>query len=127
MIRVASIEDKPASCILSVFLEISWLTFVQNGQSASVFSVKFKLEAVRYAQEHGNSAAGRKSDVDETNVRRQSGEKGKLEGISKRNVHFVVKSASIHMRKPNYINMLRIRGKTDLQYRQRCCNSNAAG
>jgi hypothetical protein len=32
MILDASTEVNPASCILSVFLEISWLTFVQNEQ-----------------------------------------------------------------------------------------------
>jgi hypothetical protein len=69
MIRVASIEVNPASCILSVFLEISWLTFVQNGQVRACYTAKFKLEVVRYAQEHGKRAAGRKFDVDESNVR----------------------------------------------------------
>jgi hypothetical protein len=49
---------------------------------------------------------GRKYDVDEMNVRGQSDEKEKLQQISKRNVHFVVKSASIHKQKSNHINML---------------------
>jgi hypothetical protein len=37
--------------------------------------VKFKLEVVRYAEEHGNIAVGRKFDVDEMNVRRWLDEK----------------------------------------------------
>jgi hypothetical protein len=37
MIRVDSLEvNDPASCVLSVFLEISGLMFVQSGQSVSV-------------------------------------------------------------------------------------------
>jgi hypothetical protein len=36
MILVASTEVNPASCVVSVFLMISSLTFVQNGQSLSV-------------------------------------------------------------------------------------------
>jgi hypothetical protein len=54
------------------------------------------LEVVRNAEGHGNRAVGRKFDVDETNKRQWSDEKEKLEGILKRNVHFLVKSASIH-------------------------------
>jgi hypothetical protein len=46
--------------------------------------VKFKLEVVQYAQEHGNRALGRKFDVDETDIRQLSGEKEKVEGISKK-------------------------------------------
>jgi hypothetical protein len=41
------------------------------------------LEIVQYAQECGNRAVGRKSDADETNRRKWSGEKEKLEGIYK--------------------------------------------
>jgi phosphoribosyl-dephospho-CoA transferase len=47
--------------------------------------MKFKLEVVRYGQEHGNGAAGRKFDIDEMNLRGWSGEKEKLERVSKRN------------------------------------------
>jgi hypothetical protein len=46
------------------------------------------LEVVRYAQEHGNRAAGRKFDVDEMNVRQWSGEKEKVEGICKKKCAF---------------------------------------
>jgi hypothetical protein len=46
------------------------------------------LEVVRYAQDHGNRAAERKFDEDETNGRRWSGEKEKLEGISKKKCAF---------------------------------------
>jgi len=42
-------------------------------------------------------------------------------------MHFMTKSANIHMQTPNYINMLQICRKTDLQYWWRCCNSQAAG
>jgi hypothetical protein len=42
------------------------------------------LEVVQYSQEHGNRAVGRKSDVDEMNVRQWSGEKENLEEIPKK-------------------------------------------
>jgi hypothetical protein len=54
------------------------------GKVRACYTVTFKLEVARYAQEHGNIAAGRKFYVDETNVRWWSGEKEKLEGISKK-------------------------------------------
>jgi transposase-like protein len=47
------------------------------GKVRACYTAKFKLEVVRYAQEHGNRAVGRKFDVDETNVRRWSAEKEK--------------------------------------------------
>jgi hypothetical protein len=47
-----------------------------------------RLEVVWYAQEHGNRAAGRKFDVDDMKIRRWSGEKEKLEGISKKKCAF---------------------------------------
>jgi hypothetical protein len=46
------------------------------------------LEVVQYAQEHENRAAGRKFYVDEMNIRRWSGVKKKLEGISKKKCAF---------------------------------------
>jgi hypothetical protein len=46
------------------------------------------LEVAQYAQEHGNRAVRRKSDADEMNIRRWSGEKEKLEGISKKKCAF---------------------------------------
>jgi hypothetical protein len=45
--------------------------------------VKFKLEIVWCAQEHGSRTVGRKFDVDETNLRLWLGEKENLEGNSK--------------------------------------------
>jgi hypothetical protein len=38
------------------------------GKVQACYTAKFKLEVVRYVQEHGNRAAGRKYDGDETNV-----------------------------------------------------------
>jgi hypothetical protein len=54
------------------------------GKVWACYTAKFKLEVVRYAQERGNGAGGRKFDLDEMNVRRRSGEKEKLEGICKK-------------------------------------------
>jgi hypothetical protein len=47
------------------------LTYVQNGQSASLLHITFtvKLEVVGYSQEHANIAAGRQFNVDEINTR----------------------------------------------------------
>jgi hypothetical protein len=83
MIRVASIEVNPAPCRLSVFLEILWLTFVQNVQNSSMSYNDIKLEVIWYAQEHRNQAAEIETDVGDTNIRWWSGEKENLEGISK--------------------------------------------
>jgi hypothetical protein len=58
------------------------------GKVRACYTAHFKLQVLRYAQEHGNRAAGRKFRVDETNVRRWSGEKQKLEGISKKKCAF---------------------------------------
>jgi hypothetical protein len=53
------------------------------GKVRACYTAKFKLEVFRYATKLGNRVTGRKFDVDESNVRRWSGEKEKLEGISK--------------------------------------------
>jgi hypothetical protein len=58
------------------------------GKVRACYTAKFKLEVVRSAQEHGNRTAGRKCYGDETNVRWWSGEKEKLEGISKKKCAF---------------------------------------
>jgi transposase-like protein len=76
------------------------------GKVRACYTAKFKLEVVRYAQEHGNTAAGRKFDVDETNVRRWSSEKEKLEGISKNKCAFRGKKCTYPHVEANYINML---------------------
>jgi hypothetical protein len=81
------------------------------GKVQACYTAKFKLEVVQYAQEHVNRAAGRKCDVDETNVRQLSGgerkkETNKIAGIYKKKCAFCGKNASIHMWKPNYISML---------------------
>ena len=34
------------------------------------YTAVFKLQVISYAEEHGNRAAGRKFDVDESNVRK---------------------------------------------------------
>jgi hypothetical protein len=39
------------------------------GKVRAWYTVKFKLEVVWYAQEHGNRSVGRKLDVDEMNER----------------------------------------------------------
>jgi hypothetical protein len=39
------------------------------GEAQLCYTIKFKLEVARYAQENGNTAAERKPDVDDMNVR----------------------------------------------------------
>jgi hypothetical protein len=58
--------------------------FVQMGKMQVCYREKFKFEVVWCAQEYGHGAAGRKFDVNETNVSQWPGEKEKLEGISKK-------------------------------------------
>jgi hypothetical protein len=48
------------------------------------YTVKFKLEVARYAQENGNTTAERKSDVDDMNVRWWLGKKENQDRISKK-------------------------------------------
>jgi hypothetical protein len=43
VIHVASIEGHPTSCVLSVFLEILWLMFVQMGKMKVCNTEKLKL------------------------------------------------------------------------------------
>jgi hypothetical protein len=68
--------------------------------------VKFKLEIVWYAHEHGNRAVGRKFDVEEINLRLWLSEIENLEGISKWKFALCCKSVPIHMWRPNYMNIL---------------------
>jgi hypothetical protein len=58
-----------------------------------------KLEVVWYTQEYRSRTTRRKFDVYETNVRWRSGEKEKPEGISKKNMHFVVISCYEYIEK----------------------------
>jgi hypothetical protein len=87
-----------------------------------VLHSEVEVGVVRYAQEHGNRAVGRRFAVCGTNVRRWSGEKEKIKGISKKKCACRGKSTGIHMWKPNYISILRIRRKTTLQYRWNPCS-----
>jgi hypothetical protein len=72
MICVASIAVNPASCILSVHLEILWLMVVKNRLSAACYTAKCTLEVVQYTQEHRNRVVVRKFDVEKLNIRRSS-------------------------------------------------------
>jgi hypothetical protein len=36
MVHIVCLEVNPASCILSVYIKILWLTFVQNEQISSM-------------------------------------------------------------------------------------------
>jgi hypothetical protein len=68
--------------------------------------VKLKLEAVWFAQEHGKRVAGKKIDVDETDVRYWSFTKRQQKDFLKRNVYFKLKNASIPMWRQTYVNIL---------------------
>lgn len=63
------------------------------GRVRAGYTSKFKLQVVRYAQEHGNRAAGRKFDVDEKNVRRWILTKDALEKTSQNRQSFRGKKA----------------------------------
>jgi hypothetical protein len=64
------------------------------------------FKVIWYAQAYVNKAIWRKSGADEMNIQQWSSEKERLEEFLKTNVHVMIKSASIHMWKPNYMNML---------------------
>jgi hypothetical protein len=76
------------------------------GKVQACYTKKFKLEAVWYAQQHGNRAAVRKFDVDEINISDGHVKEKNWKEFLKINLHFVVKSASNHTWKPSYISML---------------------
>ena len=63
------------------------------GKIRASYTAKFKLEVVRFAQENGNRAAGKKFDVNEVNVRRWIEAKDALEKTSKNRQSFRGKKA----------------------------------